>query len=248
MKAKELANLLNGNSYDTEFSRYIINKASENNLIIVYGCTDNIVTVEGALSKRFEVYKEYFIKVGITAKGIKCYSECNQHEIVEYNVPIVNIRAIWCPSEETLLSNITNLTDEELYKVKWFIDIDIPHEKFKTYDDCGIYSTGIVFHVDDLKNYINNNNINNNNINKDNILNLDIELTNEVKHYYLSKLFDFKVDDNGIRYGYTGGKWLYPTYKVNFKHNLTTLRGIFDYYAFVKNKEHTKVKTTKNKK
>lgn len=138
MKAKELADLLNGREYRDEITKEEAQQAKENGLVVVFGASDDLIEFEGAISEEFGAYDGTTIKIGKTSKGIKFYDEDNEHEIEEYNVPITTIEQVWCPRENGEII------------APWLVKADIPHEQFKIYEDGELYCIGIVFHIDDL--------------------------------------------------------------------------------------------------
>jgi hypothetical protein len=135
MKAKELAEILDGNEYRYEINRDLARKAKKNKLVVIFGASDDLMEWRGFIKDESDVYEggtRYVTKDGILQ--IKCYADdCPYFEKEKKQAH--KIEAVWCENEKYL----------------WTYKTDIPHETFDIYEDGETYCRGIVFSMGDLK-------------------------------------------------------------------------------------------------
>lgn len=137
MKAKQLAEKLNNIQYPVRIDDDLRKQAKENGLVIVYGASDDLMELEGAIRDEFGCYE------GGTAlvdeKGLLPSFENldSEEELEEYfyrKKNVLTIKSMWCK--------------EDGYS--WTYRTDIPHETFDVLDEAEEYCRGIVFSLSDL--------------------------------------------------------------------------------------------------
>jgi len=138
MKAKELADLLNGREYRDEITSELEQIAKEEGLVVCFGVSDDLLELRGAISEEFEANDGGKFELCKTPKGTIFWDEDTDMPVQEFDCKLWTIKAIWCPEENGKII------------ASWLIKSDIPHEQFNIYEDDELYSTGIVFHIDEL--------------------------------------------------------------------------------------------------
>lgn len=128
-KVMEIAEKLNGIAYG-ENIRDIEAKAKEHGIVIVMGASDDLMEFSGAIED------EGGLAYGKGGKVYFDHSGVPQDDTKRDNM----IEAIWC-----------NSCDENGVMATWSYKTDIPHEKFKVFEDEELYCIGIVFSIDDIK-------------------------------------------------------------------------------------------------
>jgi hypothetical protein len=132
MNAKELADLLDGSEYGTDV---LVNTAKENNLVIVYGASDDLMEFKGTINEELGACDG--TKVKLNANGL-LLNECDSDSCPYFAQLMVEstlfIEALWCNDD-----------------IDWTYKTNIPHETFNIMEDGEIYCTGIVFSLKDLK-------------------------------------------------------------------------------------------------
>jgi hypothetical protein len=134
MTAKELAKKLNGNEYDKEISIELEQEARRNELVVVFGWSDDNMEFCGAVCDEIPCYSGGIAYIGDGGKLLK--NECDNDECPYFELEkqtSLRIEAIW---------------DQEGYS--WIYKTDIPHETFDIYEDGEKYCRGIVFSLEDL--------------------------------------------------------------------------------------------------
>lgn len=135
MDKKELAQQLDGMEYPLDLrNSHIVKKAKENNLVIVYGMSDDLTELRGAVHEEFSSFEG--IKFSIDKKG----NLKEENDICEGN-GIACINAIWVSdSYETI-------------DASWLIKMenDIPYSYFDIMEEGELFCRGLVFSLDDLK-------------------------------------------------------------------------------------------------
>lgn len=142
MNKEELAKLLDGCEYTKEVSREVATQAKENNLVIVFGGSDDLIELNGAINDDLDCYEGGIFK--ITKHGILNSFEglvddgAGEEEFAEYFKlkPVTNeIEAVWNDGEP------------------WTYKTDVPHSTFNVMRDGEIYCVGLVFSLTDLKSW-----------------------------------------------------------------------------------------------
>jgi len=128
MDAKQLTLEIDRLNYRDDIPKPSIEIAKENNLVIVYGYSDDLLEFEGAIDDEVGMYKGG--KVYLTKKGKIKKKQKDRKNYIE---------AIWCPKGP----NLDNAS--------WLIKSNIPNSEWRIMEDGEIYCVGIVFSMDDLK-------------------------------------------------------------------------------------------------
>lgn len=139
MNMHKLAKLLNGREYRNEITNTEIKTAKDNDLVVVFGASDDLMELRGA------IYEEVGCFGGIDLKfdenGILT-NECGEGEE--------------CPYFEEKAKNakyyILAIWDED--GIPWQYGTNIPHATFDILEEKGeptIYCKGIVFNINSLK-------------------------------------------------------------------------------------------------
>lgn len=131
---EELAKMLDGNQYGNECPNQENELAKENNLVIVFGYSDDNMEFEGAIDDEVSCYDggfAYVTKEGLLQNKCDC-EDCPYFEKEQEKAQ--KIEAIW---------------DSQSYS--WIYKTNIPHVTFEIFEDEDKYCRGIVFSLDDLK-------------------------------------------------------------------------------------------------
>ena len=126
-------------SYGNELDDYARKTAKENGLVVVYGASDDLMEIDGAICDEADVYNGG--TVYLDSDGILKCPDC---EPELYNCPYYLqarknakwIAAVWCPKDSA---------------ASWKYNTEIPHATFRVFEDGELYCIGIVFSVEDLK-------------------------------------------------------------------------------------------------
>ena len=127
MNSKELAQKLDGREYGKEITKEEEALAKENNLVVVYGASDDLVEIVGALSDEFGDHNIAFNKKGF----IK--NECDDDDCPYFKEKLKSaktIKAIW---------------NKDGYS--WIYKTNIPHATFEILEGDEKYCRGIVFNL-----------------------------------------------------------------------------------------------------
>lgn len=135
MKAEELAVELNGMEYGDDIQE-LKQSAKDNNLVIVYGASDDLMEVCGAIDEEISCYDGgtvYLDKQGfIVNKG---ESEICPYFMDAIENAIAKIEAKWCKVDD----------------YSWTYETEIVHSTFDIMEDGEKYCRGIVFSMGDIK-------------------------------------------------------------------------------------------------
>ena len=140
MKKEELAKQLDGIEYPpcNTIPKSVINEAIENDLIIVYGLSDDLVEFAGAMHDEIGCYGggTAFIDVECClVESPDCDCEYAEKWYKQQCDTAKSIKAIWCENAD----------------VSWTYVTDIPHSTFKVMEDGEVYCVGFVFDKESLK-------------------------------------------------------------------------------------------------
>jgi hypothetical protein len=133
MKTNELANILNGREYGNEIASDEIEQAKQNNLVVVFGYSDDNMELRGAINDEIGCYDGGYTFV--TSSGLlenKC--DCDECPYFE--------------KEKKGAQEIIAKWDVEGYS--WVYETNIPHATFDIYENGELYCRGIVFSLDDV--------------------------------------------------------------------------------------------------
>jgi hypothetical protein len=135
MTKEELAQKLNGREYCREITREELEDAKRNNLVVVYGASDDLMEFRGAIEDEIDAYEG--ATVSIDKNGL-LQNQCENDRCPYFSdrtAKAAKIEAVWCPQGEDL---------------SWAYKTEIPHATFDVLEDGELYCRGIVFRLDDL--------------------------------------------------------------------------------------------------
>jgi hypothetical protein len=134
---QELAKKLHGRQYLEEITKEEENYAKENNLVVVFGASDDNMEFRGIIYDEINCYDggtAYLDKHGLLVN--ECDDDYCPH-FIRIKEQATQIKAVW---------------DEEGYS--WIYKTDIPHVTFdilnEDYEDGMKYCKGIIFSMDDV--------------------------------------------------------------------------------------------------
>lgn len=119
MTPSDAAEALNGNQYREEGSRELFRDMKQNNLVAVFGGSDDLMEFRGAIDDEIGAWDG-------TSVWVKADGSLNQ-EVSGYQID-----ALWCEEEG----------------ISWTYKTDIPHKTFLIMEDDDVYCRGIVFSLD----------------------------------------------------------------------------------------------------
>jgi hypothetical protein len=134
MTKEELAKMLNGREIGEEISATEAMAANNNNLVVVYGASDDLMEFEGAICDEIGWHNG---GTAYLSNGKLLVSECEDDCCPYFKKKLKGaktIRAIW---------------GKDGYS--WIYETDIPHATFDIFDDKDKYCRGIVFSLGDIK-------------------------------------------------------------------------------------------------
>lgn len=137
MTKEELASALNGMHYREDIPQELLDKAKESGLVIIYGCSDDLMEVEGAIRDEGGCYGGG--KFNIDADGLLSDREDmdDDLELEEWfrrKKSSNTIQAVWCAPKQP----------------SWTYKTTIPHATFDVMEDGEVQCRGIVFNSSDL--------------------------------------------------------------------------------------------------
>ena len=136
MTKEELAQRLNGREYCNEITREEAKEARGNNLVVVFGASDDLMEFRGAIDDETGAYDG--VTVSIDKNGL-LENKCDDDQcpyFADRKGAAAKIKAIWCPHGKDL---------------SWEYYTDIPHATFDVMEDGELYCRGIIFSLDDLE-------------------------------------------------------------------------------------------------
>ena len=135
MEPLQLCDMINGREYASEVTKEVEALAAENGLVIVFGASDDLMEIRGALKDEICCCNggtTYFFD------GDFLQNECPEGDDCPYFAKIIKnaktVEALWCERGEWA----------------WAYQTDIPHETFKIMDGGEKYCLGIVFKLSDI--------------------------------------------------------------------------------------------------
>lgn len=138
MSIKEFAAMLNGRKIHNEITKEEAILAKENNLVVVYGASDDLMEFEGAIDQEIDCWlgvTVYILQNEIIHRSD--YKDLDDYS-PDYNIP-----------DLTNTKSITSEWDSNAVP-SWQYYTDIPHETFDIMEDGEVYCRGIVFSMDDI--------------------------------------------------------------------------------------------------
>lgn len=118
---KYIADSLNGRQYGDELTKELEEKAKQNGIVIVFGASDDLAEIRGAMHDEIGCYK-----------GTTIYLNCEPSE--DAMSKCKPIKAIW---------------DRD--NIPWQYETEIPRETFNILEDGDVYCIGIVFDLKNLE-------------------------------------------------------------------------------------------------
>lgn len=131
---KEIAELIDGIEYTEKIDHRITNLACKNNIVIVYGASDDMMEFRGAIEEEEKSYMGTTVKIdsngiiGNRCDNCNCpYHQQQKDECKHY------VKALWGTGD-----------------VSWNYETNIEHKTFHIREDGKVYCIGIVFSLDSL--------------------------------------------------------------------------------------------------
>jgi len=140
MNKEKLANLLDGSEYPFRLNRKIRDLAKEDGLLVIYGMSDDLMELEGAISDECGCFNGGSFMLddqGILLPwdGDDYGDEYDAEQYFKRKPKAKMLEALWCEEEE----------------YSWTYKTDIPHACFDIVEDGEKYCRGIVIDLKDLK-------------------------------------------------------------------------------------------------
>lgn len=135
--SKQLAELLDAREYDNEITPEEEKLARDNNLVVVFGASDDLCEILGAIDDEVGCYNggNFFIN----KNGVSDITEEDEEVLNKYGV---------LDQIKDQNRGITAIWDQDGYS--WTYKTDIPHETFEIVDNGNKYCRGIVFSLEDI--------------------------------------------------------------------------------------------------
>lgn len=149
MTKEQLAELINGNEYRDEMTKEQEQAAKQNNLLVLFGASDDLLEMRGAIHDEVGAYDggEYVLVLAgelyADAEEENTYHKAIGHEVIPMSDEYDNddnprlIRAEWCP--------------EDYPELSWRIFSNTPCALFTIKYNGNPCSEGIVIDLDEVK-------------------------------------------------------------------------------------------------
>lgn len=134
MNYTDIAKMLNGRPYRDEVTNEIKELAKQDNIVIIYGASDDLMELDGALYDEFGCYDGGTAYLNYDGLFEDCEENCKYSQQIKKQCK--TIEAVWC---------------DENNGFTWSYKTDIPHATFEIYDDEEKYCQGICFDRNELK-------------------------------------------------------------------------------------------------
>lgn len=138
MKLKDFAKMLNGREYAyPQFSEKEIMIAKENRIVIIYGVSDDLMDIDGAITDETDVWRggtvhiqiPYYVAGQMIGGGVVAGNNGQNN--------VLRVDAKWC-EDKTDGGNT----------IPWSYYTSVPHEEFDILEDGEVYCRAIVFKID----------------------------------------------------------------------------------------------------
>ena len=137
MELKEFAKMLDGREYACpQFTKEEIMIAKENRFVIIYGASDDLMEIDGAITDEAGVWDGGTVHIQIPYDGPGqiigggvVAGNNGQHNVLR-------VEAKWCKDKT-----------EDGNTITWSYDTSIPHEEFDILEDGEVNCRAIVFKV-----------------------------------------------------------------------------------------------------
>lgn len=141
-----LADHLNHRQYREELDDSLEKFAKDNNLIIVFGASDDLIEFRGAFEEELCASEEFYFD-----KEFKIISNHNKIKLDERSIRDNNYINIYKFDLEVELKNrITQEWRPKDSKASWRLSANFPHKTFNIFEGENLYCVGIVFDINDL--------------------------------------------------------------------------------------------------
>jgi hypothetical protein len=143
MDTKELAALLNGRKYGEVITREEEKLATENNLVVVFGASDDLIEFRGVINDEIDAYSGATVYLNKDGIVIPYCDDCTE-KCKLFKAQLASAR------------KITAVWDDDGYSIcdsngyTWTYRTDILHETFEILEDEEKYCRGIVFSMKDV--------------------------------------------------------------------------------------------------
>lgn len=138
MTPQEMADQLDGSEYPLQIGKMMIEYARQQGLVIVYGASDDLMEVEGAIHDEGDCYDGgtlYIDKQGLLPDWEQVKDDEDEAAAYLKRKPTAKqIEAVWCGEGAA-----------------WTYKTDIPHATFKIMEDGEVYCIGMVFDIKELE-------------------------------------------------------------------------------------------------
>lgn len=134
MNKKDLAAQLNGRKMGEEITRDEERVAKLNDLVVIYGASDDLLELAGAISDEISGYND---TTALFHDGDLYTRQCGDDD---------------CPHEEKIqdsCKSVKGIFGAEGFS--WTYETSIPHETFEIFDGTEKYCRGIVFSITDIQ-------------------------------------------------------------------------------------------------
>lgn len=136
MDIKDFAKMLDGREYGHEITKEEESLTKQNNLVVVFGASDDLMELRGAIDEEIDCYDGGSAFIGsdgeIISQTCEDCGECKLFRTAKSKAH--ELSAHWCEGDVA----------------SWEYDIDVPFEPFSIMEDGGVYCIGIVFSMDSL--------------------------------------------------------------------------------------------------
>lgn len=141
MTKEELAKKLDGIEYRKDISSELIAEAIEYDLVIVYGLSDDLMEIEGAISDEGGCYEgEVFLidEDGLLPRRDDIDDDDELEKYFSRKKKAKKLEALWC-------------TPHPENEPAWTYSTEIPHASFNVMEDGEVQCRGIVFDLKSLQ-------------------------------------------------------------------------------------------------
>lgn len=135
---RQIAKMIDGRQYRNEVTKEIIELAKNNNIVIVFGASDDLMEFRGAIHDEVDCFEggTAYITTDNELLESACLAVCNKCKYLKQALEgCKQIEALWC---------------ETLSNCSWTYKTTIPHETFCIWEDNEQCCIGIVFSLDDI--------------------------------------------------------------------------------------------------
>lgn len=139
MNKQELAAKLSNTEYPLSISKELKSELINNNLVVIYGASDDLMEFDGAIYDEVSVYEggPAFINANevMSPDDVEELDGGDLETVLHHFPKAKLIEALWCKEDG----------------VTWSYKTDIPHETFDIIEDGEVFCRGIVFSLDELE-------------------------------------------------------------------------------------------------